>query len=79
MPLLLYLYFRVESDNADDFSNIAIWQRDNNDQVPIFLKKSDEDNRVELLQEAAILSQLKHTNIINFYGILKDDICVSFP
>ena len=48
------------------------------EEKPIHLKKSGEEDGVIMLQEATILSQLNHTNILKFYGILKDDLYVSF-
>ena len=47
--------------------------------VEIHLRKGKEtpEDKVGLLQEAAILSQFKHPNIIGYYGILVDGLQVS--
>ena len=47
-----------------------------NQHVSIHLRKSGEEDKTDWFQEAATLSRLKHANIIKFYGILKDDLCV---
>ena len=35
-------------------------------------RTDDRDARVKLLQEAAIMSQFKHTNVIKLYGVVND-------
>ena len=38
---------------------------------------SGEENRVKFLQEAAIMGQFKHHNVVNMYGVVTDGEPVS--
>ncbi len=38
---------------------------------------SGEEDRVKFLQEAAIMGQFKHPNVVNMYGVVKDGEPVS--
>ncbi len=38
---------------------------------------ASEEDRVKFLQEAAIMGQFKHTNIVTMYGVIKEEEPVS--
>ena len=38
---------------------------------------SKEEDRVKFLQEAAIMGQFKHTNVVEMYGVVKEGDLVS--
>ncbi len=39
---------------------------------------SGEEDRVRFLQEAAIMGQFRHPNIVNMYGVITDGETVSY-
>ena len=41
------------------------------------LKGGDEEDKVKFLQEAAIMAQFKHPNVINLYGVVSSGGTVS--
>ena len=46
--------------------------------VKTLKKGSKEEDRVKFLQEAAIMGQFKHPNVVTMYGVVRDDEPVSF-
>ena len=46
--------------------------------IKMLARESDEQSKVKFLQEAAIMSQFKHPNVIKLYGVVNDDdgVCV---
>ena len=53
----------------------GVW-RSKNGNIPIHFRIAIEDDRMKSLQEAAIMAQLKHPNIVSYYGVLKDGLQV---
>ena len=55
----------------------GIWTKSPINQVPIAAKtlhdNAPEMERVKFLQEAAIMVQFKHPNVVGFYGVSKKD------
>ena len=45
--------------------------------VKTLKKGSDEDDKVKFLQEAAIMSQFRHPNVVTTYGVVTDEEPVS--
>ena len=58
-----------------------MWQSSTGD-VPVAVKTlkegSGEEDRVKFLQEAAIMGQFKHPNVVEMYGVVTDGEPVSF-
>ncbi len=58
----------------------GVWERrhDNLDVAVKTLKEgSSEDDKVKFLQEAAIMAQFRHHNVVTMYGVIKDGEPVS--
>ncbi len=55
-----------------------MWRKEEKE-IAVHLRQSDssEDEKIKFLQEAAILVQFKHPNVITFYGVLVDGLQVS--
>ena len=80
--MLLFLYFlgccRIgEKIGSGEFGDVCkgFW-KSMDYIVDVALKTQcrteDQGARVKLLQEAAIMSQFKHTNVIKLYGVVND-------
>ena len=52
----------------------AVWKRNEGMEMEVAVKqlkkKATEEDRIKLLQEAFILSQFSHTNIVKLYGVV---------
>ena len=46
--------------------------------IKVLSNASDENSRVKFLQEAAIMSQFRHPNVIKLYGVVTDADQVGF-
>ena len=48
--------------------------------IKMLVHESDEQSKVKFLQEAAIMSQFRHPNVIKLYGVVNDDdgVCAYF-
>ncbi len=53
----------------------GVWRR-GQEEVAVAVKTlkegASEEDRVKFLQEAAIMGQFKHTNIVTMYGVIKE-------
>jgi len=51
------------------------------DKIAVAVKKlkneASEEDKIKFLQEAAIMSQFKHPNIVNVYGVVTNNESVS--
>ena len=47
--------------------------------IKVLSDASDETNKVKFLQEAAIMSQFRHPNVIKLYGVVSDGQQVYTP
>ncbi len=60
----------------------GILRHSDGDEVEVAMKtlkkESGKEDRVKFLQEAAIMGQFKHPNVINMYGVVKDGEPVSW-
>ncbi len=58
----------------------GVWRR-GQEEVAVAVKTlkegASEEDRVKFLQEAAIMGQFKHTNIVTMYGVIKEGEPVS--
>ncbi len=58
----------------------GVWER-RHDSLDVAVKTlkegSSEDDKVKFLQEAAIMAQFKHHNVVTMYGVIKDGEPVS--
>ena len=73
--VILCLFFRIaESIGSGEFGDVkkGYWKSADYS-VPVALKTlsgtQDQDGRTKLLQEAAIMSQFKHPNVVKLFGI----------
>ena len=52
----------------------GVWQSPSGDEVEVAVKTlkegSGEEDRVKFLQEAAIMGQFKHPNVVEMYGVV---------
>lgn len=59
----------------------GLWQPAGRGEVEVAVKTlnegSDEEDRVKFLQEAAIMGQFKHPNVVEMYGMVIRDMPVS--
>ena len=49
--------------------------------IKVLSSESDENSKIKFLQEAAIMSQFRHPNVIKLYGVVSDDdqVCTYTP
>ena len=60
--------------------NKAIWkgkERDLDILVKSLVEGAPQDEKIKLLQEAVVMGQFHHPNILQFYGIVDEDSTVS--
>ena len=58
----------------------GVWKRQGTKPVDVALKsltKTSEDNNIKFLQEAAIMAQFRHPNVIMLYGVIAKEDPVS--
>ena len=60
----------------------GVWLSPTKREVEVAVKTlkegSGEEDRVKFLQEAAIMGQFKHPNVVEMYGVIKDGEPVSY-
>ena len=78
------VYRSVSHLGSGQFGNVdkGLWRSSNNKAVEVALKSltkgaSDVDE-VKFLQEAAVMAQFKHPNVISLYGVVSEGQPVSF-
>ena len=68
---------------SGQFGNVqkAVWQKSNGESIEVAVKTlqegSSEKEKIKFLQEAVIMSQFNHANVIKLYGVVADDNLVS--
>lgn len=55
----------------------AVWRRKEGGKMEVVVKQlnkdATEDDKIKFLQEAVILSQFSHTNIVKLYGVVIEE------
>ena len=81
--ITLFCTFRLRQKlGSGQFGDVycGIYDKDG-DEVEVAVKQlkneSNEENRIKFLQEAAIMSQFKHPNIVSMYGVVTNNESVS--
>ena len=73
--------FRITGKvGSGHFGNVekGIWKDSTNKAVVVAVKSlASEENKVKFLQEAAIMGQFSHPNIVNLYGVVTSGVPVS--
>ena len=71
---MILCFFRVtEHLGSGHFGNVekGIWKDSSNKAVFVALKSlASEENKIKFLQEAAIVGQFKHPNIVKLHGVV---------
>ena len=62
--------------------NKAIWMKPNRGEeeevaVKVLSDKADNEDKIKFLQEAALMGQFKHTNVLTLHGVVTTDTNVS--
>ena len=62
--------------------NKAIWLKPNGGgeeevAVKVLSEKADNEDKIKFLQEAALMGQFKHTNVLTLHGVVTTDTNVS--
>lgn len=56
----------------------GIWKESANKEVVVAVKSlASEENKVKFLQEAVIMGQFRHPNIVNLHGVVTSGVPVS--
>ncbi len=83
--ILEVLVFRVLGHlGSGQFGSVekGVWRIQNHQNIHVALKtlnqSSTTENRMKFLQEAAIMAQFRHPNVILLYGIISNDEPVSY-
>ena len=76
--MVFYHYSITEKIGSGEFGDVAkgMWKCANlSAEVAVKSLSGNQthENRVKLLQEAAISSQFKHPNVVQLYGVVDDD------
>ena len=62
--------------------NRAMWLKPNLGEEEVAVKilsdKADNEDRIKFLQEAALMGQFKHTNVLTLHGVVTNDTSVSY-
>ena len=73
--------FRITGKiGSGHFGNVekGIWKDSTNKAVVVAVKSlASEENKVKFLQEAVIMGQFSHPNIVNLYGVVTSGVPVS--
>jgi len=76
---LSYFYSSLNQLGAGQFGVVtrAMWKSSPNGEIEVALKtlntRANEKERVRFFQEAAIMCQFDHENVIKLYGIVTED------
>ena len=61
--------------------NKAIWLKPDGEEEEVAVKvlsdKVDNEDKIKFLQEAALMGQFKHTNVLTLHGVVTTDTNVS--
>ena len=75
--LLSLHYYRLQNEiGSGQFGTVytGVWHSPNGGEVRVAVKtlkeESDEVERIKFLQEAAIMGQFKHPNVIEMHGVI---------
>ncbi len=72
------MFYRITGHlGSGQFGSVeqGVWKRQGTKPVDVALKsltKTSEEDRVKFLQEAAIMAQFKHPNVIMLYGVINE-------
>ena len=72
-----------ETIGSGQFGNVCKgqWKKPNGDTIDVALKMlqdgASEQEKIKFLQEAAIMSQFNHSNVIKLHGVVHDETSVS--
>ena len=62
--------------------NKAIWLKPDGGEeevaVKVLSEKADKEDKIKFLQEAALMGQFKHTNVLTLHGVVSADNNVSY-
>ena len=84
MVIVLHACRVVSHLGSGQFGSVeqGLWKRHGTKPVDVALKslnkKSPEEDKVKFLQEAAIMGQFRHPNVIMLYGVVSKGDPVSF-
>ena len=77
--------YRIKSHvGKGQFGNVSVgkWKRNKGPHIEIAIKtlgsESNPDDKIKFLQEAAIMAQFKHPNVVQLYGIVSEGSEVSY-
>jgi len=78
--IYFYIYFRIcEELGSGEFGLVAraMWKPSSRKKVEVAVKTLNKDvsakDRVRFLQEAAIMCQFDHKNVVKLYGVVTDE------
>ena len=80
--MVWYTLFRIRGHlGSGQFGNVekGVWKGKGDLEVALKTLKAgyDDEDKVKFLQEAAIMAQFRHPNIVLFYGVVNDKELVS--